>query len=69
MTNSKRSRKWVIACSSLVIVSAFAGFGILILAKTATDAALLIGAWAASDATIIGIYNASNVVEKRGGAP
>lgn len=65
MTNSRRSRKWIITCGSLVIVTAFAGFGIFVIAKTATDVALIIGAWAASDTTIIGIYNASNVVEKR----
>jgi hypothetical protein len=56
----------VIAASSLVIVTAFAAFGILELAKDAGDVALIMGAWAASDGTILGLYNYANVSEKRG---
>ena len=67
-----RPRKWRIAIGSLVMVSVFAFSSLLALAiggdLDASGAALIIGAWAASDTTIIGIYNAANVVEKRNGS-
>ena len=67
VNSKKRSRKWVLAVASFMVVSLFAGFGIWELAKDAGDVALIIGAWAASDTTILGLYNYANVVEKRGG--
>ena len=60
-----RSRKWLIAFSSLVIVTCFAAFGIVFETTGAKDVALIIGAWAASDLTIIGIYTTGNVADKR----
>lgn len=60
-----RSRKWIIAVASLVTVTVFAAFGLYELAEDAKDVALIIGAWAASDTTIIGIYGAANVVESK----
>lgn len=67
-TDSKfRSRKWIIAISSLIIVTLFATYGLLALAKDAGDAALIIAAWAGSDTTIIGIYAAVDVIQKRNG--
>jgi hypothetical protein len=65
--NKYRSRKWIIAVASFVVVTLFAGFGILVLAKDAGDVALIIGAWAASDMTILGIYNVTNVMQNRNG--
>jgi len=66
-----RSRKWRIAVSSLVVVSTFAFASLVALALggdlDAAGAALIMGAWAASDTTIIGVYSAANVVEKRNG--
>jgi hypothetical protein len=72
-TDSKyRSRKWRIAVGSLVMVSVFAFASLLALAiggaLDASGAALIIGAWAASDTTIIGVYSTANVVEKRNGS-
>ena len=67
-TDSKyRSRKWIIAVASFVVVTLFAGFGIWVLAKDAGDAALIIAAWAGSDMTILGIYNTTNIVQKKNG--
>ena len=66
--SQKRSRKWVLALASLVIVTAFAIFGLLTLAKDAGDFALIVGVWAGSDTTILGLYGVVNVIEKRGGA-
>lgn len=64
----KRSRKWVLAVASFVVVTIFAVFGLLTLAKDAGDFALIVGVWAGSDTTILGLYGAVNVIEKRGGA-
>ena len=61
----KRSRKWVLAVASLVIVTAFSVFGLLDLAKDAKDFALIVGVWVGSDTTILGLYGAANVIEKR----
>lgn len=63
----KRSRKWVLALSSLTIVTLFTLFGLLNLAEDAKDFALIVGVWAGSDTTILGLYGAVNVIEKRGG--
>jgi len=63
----KRSRKWVLALSSLTIVTLFTFFGLLNLAEDAKDFALIVGVWAGSDTTILGLYGAVNVIEKRGG--
>lgn len=65
---TKRSRKWVLAMSSLTIVTLFTIFGLLELAEDAGDFALIVGVWAGSDTTILGLYGAANVMEKRGGA-
>ena len=56
-----RSRKWLIATISLSIVTIFAGFGMFELASDAGDVALIIGAWAGSNTTIIGLYNYANI--------
>ena len=66
VNGKKRSRKWVLALSSLTIVTAFAVFGLLTLAEDAKDFALIVGVWAGSDTTILGLYGAVNVLEKRG---
>lgn len=63
----KRSRKWVLAVASLTVVTIFATFGLLTLAEDAKDFALIVGVWAGSDTTILGLYGAVNVIEKRGG--
>lgn len=63
----KRSRKWVLAVASLTIVTVFASFGLWTLAEDAKDFALIVGVWAGSDTTILGLYGAANVYEKRGG--
>jgi len=55
-----RSRKFILAAASLATVSVFAGFGTFILAADGGDIALIIGAWAASDGTILGLYNYVN---------
>jgi len=52
-----RSRKWLLAVASLGVVTIFAIFGLVKLAKDAGDAALIIGTWAGSDTTILGLYN------------
>ena len=61
----KRSRKWVLAIASLTIVTVFAAFGLYELAKDAGDFALIVGVWVGSDTTILGLYGAANVIEKR----
>lgn len=61
-----RSRKWIAAATSFVVVTIFAGFGLLTLAKDAGDAALIIGAWAGSDTTILGLYNYANIKAANG---
>lgn len=61
-----RSRKWILATVSLGLVTVFAGFSLFHLAKDAGDAALVLGAWAGSDTTILGLYAHYNV--KAGGA-
>ena len=61
----KRSRKWVLAIASLTIVTIFASFGLYELAEDAGDFALIVGVWAGSDTTILGLYGAVNVIEKR----
>ena len=64
MSNSDskyRSRKWILATVSLGLVTIFAGFGLFSLAKDAGDAALIMGAWAGSDTTILGLYNYANI--------
>lgn len=60
------SRKWVLAVASFIVATLFSAFGIIHLAKDAGDVALLIGAWAASDATILGLYNYANIEQKKG---
>ncbi len=62
-----RSRKWIIATVSLSVVTIFAAFGLFKLAKDAGDVALIIGAWAGSNTTIIGLYNYANVKAAHGG--
>jgi len=59
--NRFRSRKWIIALSSLVVVTVFAAFGLVKLAADAGDVALVIGAWAGSDSAILGLYNYANI--------
>jgi len=59
--NKYRSRKWILATASLVVVTSFAVFGLLRLAKDAGDFALIVGAWAGSDTTILGLYNYANL--------
>ncbi|GAH33686.1 unnamed protein product [marine sediment metagenome] len=64
MSNSDskyRSRKWILATVSLGLATIFAGFGLFALAEDAGDAALIIGAWAGSDTTILGLYNYANI--------
>jgi hypothetical protein len=60
-----RSRKFVLAGSSLLIVTLFAGYSLIALAADGGDAALIMGAWAGSDTTILGLYNYVNM--KTGG--
>lgn len=55
-----RSRKWLLAVASFLVITIFAAFGLLKLAKDAGDAALVLGAWAGSDTTILGLYNYAN---------
>ena len=62
----KTSRKWILAVASFIVVTAFAVFGLLELATDAKDFALSVGVWAGSDTTILGLYGAVNVIEKRG---
>ena len=65
MDDKFRSRKFIIASASFLVVTAFAGWGVLKLAADAKDVALLIGAWGTSDATILGLYSwANNVAAK-----
>jgi hypothetical protein len=59
-----RSRKFLLAVASFVVVTTFAGFGLIHLAADAGDVALVLGAWAGSDATILGMYSHWNVKEK-----
>lgn len=59
-----RSRKWRLAKASLAAVTLFAGFSLVMLAADGGDAALIIGAWAASDGGILGLYAHYNVKEK-----
>lgn len=65
-----RSRKWRLAKASLIIVTVFAAIGLLALTfKGEVDAsgiALIMGAWAGSDTTILGLYAHYNVKEKAG---
>ena len=62
----KTSRKWILAVASFIVVTTFAVFGLLELAEDAKDFALIVGVWAGSDTTILGLYGAVNVIEKRG---
>ena len=62
-----RSRKWIIAILSFIVVTLFAAFGIVFEADGAKDISLIIGAWAASDLTILGVYTAGNVAQGRSG--
>lgn len=65
MDDKFRSRKFLIAAASFVVVTIFAAFGLLKLAKDAGDVALIIGSWAGSDTAILGLYNhANNVAAK-----
>ena len=59
--NKYRSRKWILATVSLGIVTIFAAFGLLKLAEDGGDFALILGAWAGSDTTILGLYNYANL--------
>jgi hypothetical protein len=59
------SRKWILAVSSLAVVTLFSGFGLYKLAKDAGDVALIIGAWAGSDTTILGLYGTVNYLQKK----
>ena len=61
-----RSRKFLLAVASFVVVTIFAGFGLCTLASDAGDVALILGAWAGSDTTILGLYNHYDVKDKRG---
>lgn len=61
MDDRYRSRKFIVAAASFVVVSLFAGFGILKLAADAKDVALLIGAWGTVDSVILGLYSLANV--------
>ncbi|MHC4370697.1 MAG: hypothetical protein ACYSW8_24065 [Planctomycetota bacterium] len=65
-----RSRKWRLAKASLIIVTVFAAFGMAGLIfkgeVTAAGIALIMGAWAGSDTTILGLYAHYNVKEKAG---
>lgn len=56
-----RSRKFIVAACSLVVVSCLAGWGMLVHATDAAGAALVIGAWGASDAAILKLYNDANI--------
>jgi len=67
MNGKKRSRKWVLAVASFITVTVFAVFGLLTLAEDAGDFALIVGVWAGSNTTILGLYGAVNVIEKRRG--
>lgn len=62
-----RSRKWRLAKASLATVTLFAGYALVFLAADGGDAALVLGAWAGSDTTILGLYAHYNVKEKAGG--
>ncbi len=59
------------AKASLIIVTVFAAAGLAALAfkgeVTAAGIALIMGAWAGSDTTILGLYSHFNVKEKNGG--
>lgn len=59
--NRYRSRKFIFAAASFLVVSALACFGAIKLAVDAKDIALLIGAWGTVDATILGLYSYANV--------
>jgi len=61
LTSKFRSRKFLIAASSFVAVTVMAWFGCWHLAGDAGDIALIIGAWAASDAAILKLYNDANL--------
>jgi len=54
------SRKWVLAVSSLLVVTAYGSWGVFALAETAQDCALVIAAWLSADALLLKIYNDSN---------
>lgn len=61
-----RSRKFLLAVSSLAIITVFAAFVLVKVVDDASGAALILGAWAGSDGTILGLYNYVNM--KTGGA-
>ena len=67
MSDDKKrvSRKWMLAVASFIVVTVFAAFGLYKLAADAGDVALIIASWAASDTTILGLYAAANVTEKK----
>jgi hypothetical protein len=67
VNGKKRSRKWVICVASFCVVSAFAGFGVFVLAKDAGDIALIIGAWGGTDALLLKLYNDANLASARFG--
>lgn len=58
--NKYKSRKFLLAMVSFAAVSLFAGYGLMRLAASAADVALIIGAWAGSDTAILGFYNYAN---------
>lgn len=56
-----RSRKFLIATASFVVVTVFAAFSLVFLCEDAGDAALVMGTWAGSDSAILGLYSHFNV--------
>jgi len=56
-----RSRKFIIAISSFVVVSAMGLFGCVKLAADGGDISLIIGAWGVVDAAILKLYNDANI--------
>jgi len=56
-----RSRKFILAISSFVVVSVLAGYGAFNLATDASGIALVIGAWGTVDAAILKLYNDANL--------
>lgn len=63
-----RSRRFLLALASFLVVSFMAVWAVVLYADSPSGAAAVIGAWGSVDATILGLYNYSNVRGKEVGS-
>ena len=59
------SRKFILACTELAIVTIFAGYGILEFVESTGGVVAIIGSWAGTGGVILKMYNSANVASKK----